>query len=585
MASYPSLKRATTYNHRTRPTCTIDGTIETSDRLARHIKNILQECGLYNVSAEGSRNIQNNQIRHKQNQFLNTIMNIYRLYNETYMRPNSLSIEDKLQNMNRCFNSIFNQIGEYIISKLSSSAQNMSNIDVSVGEGMTGEFLSLRSTSRKGIKFRTYSNPKQIAKLFLEFLIFKLLFLKQEEIEEDIRRILGYLPIPRIDSFTRYSNGRIERYGIQMNKVGDTTLSKYFSTTFNSLSSENKLLKLKSILRKIADILQLFQDNILFVHCDFAPNNIMIQDEDPSVIGSEQIYIIDLGKALIAPEFNVITIRNLTLDSNSPQSFRDSLLSMDLSILIFSIINVYSRNLDENCLSYLFDIMFGRQDIFNIFSTFTSRMLGMSELNKTILNSSIIYALMYFSLTIDGGIKPGNRPNSWEFVNQNPKDKLYTTEEVQIILTRREGDLPRPYFFNFIREVYENKLRQSKSNRMKAYEFPELSIFKNSFWKQNFYILMNEWFNMINVTSQFRISLFAMPMFYNIFIPVVLKGRMDKIENPSVRPTQPVVRVNNSAGAPQMGKRKSMNVGGKRKKSTKKEKTTKKKKITKKSTK
>ncbi len=583
MASYPSLKRATGQNFRARQTCTIEGRIETNEILVRLIKNILQECGLYNRSVEGSRN---NPIKNQQVIFINTIMSIHQLYFQTYMRPNSLSIEDKLQNMNRCFNSIFVEMGNYIISKLSDRHENMSNIDEGVGEGMTGEFLSLRSRpnrTNKGIKFRTYSNPTQIAKLFLEFLIFKLLYINQRENQVDIMRRLRYLPIPSIDSFTRYSNGR---YGIQMNKVGDTTLSKYFSTTFNSLSSENKLLKLKSILRKIADILQIFQDNILFVHCDFAPNNIMIQDEDPSVIGSEQIYIIDLGKALIAPEFNVITIRNLTLDSNSPESFRDSLLSIDLSTLIFSIINVYSRHLDENCVSYLFDIMFGRQHIFNIFSNLTSGKLVITELNKTILNSSIIYALMYFSLTIDGEIR-ASRNNSWEFVHQNPKDKLYTTEEAKNILIRRDTNPPTTsYFFNFIHEVYVNKLRGTKSNRMKAYDFPELSIFKNSFWKQNFYILLNEWFKMINAGIPSRIYLFSMPMFYNIFTPFGLKARMDIIENPPVVvPAQPIVRVNNSAGAPQIGKRKSMNAGGKRKKSTKTKKTTKKKKITKKSTK
>lgn len=573
MASYPYSKRAATY-HTARPTCSIDVSIIASGTLATQIIGILQECGLYNVSVEGSRNIK---IRQEQRQFLNTIMNIYRLYNQTYMRSNSSSIEDKLQNMNRCFNEIFEQIGTYIISKFSSRSRNIHNIANREGVGMTGEFLSLRSNQTKGIKFRTYSNTKQIAKLFLEFLIFKLLYLKQMENEVEIMRKLRYLPIPSIYSFNKYSNGR---YGIEMNRVIGTTLSTYFSTTFNSLSSENKLLKLKSIIRKIADILEIFQNNILFVHCDLAPNNIMIHDEDSSSIGNEQIYIIDLGKALIAPRdnVNVITIRNLTLDSNSPKSFRDSLLSIDLSTLIFSIINVYSRYLDECCISYLFNIMFGRQNIFDSFATFTSRMLDMSEFNKTILNSSIIYALMYFSLTIDGEIKPVNRSNSWEFVRQNPKDKVYTAEEVRIIFYRREGDLPRPYFFNFIREIYDNKLRETKSNRMKAYEFPELSIFKNSFWKQNFYMLLNEWFNMINLTSEFRITLFAMPIFYNIFIPVGLKVRIDKIENPSVGPTQPVVRVNNSAEAPQMGKRKSMNGGGKKKQSTKK----KKKKITKK---
>ena len=126
-----------------------------------------------------------------------------------------------------------------------------------------------------------------------------------------------------------------------MSNINGVTLNNYLtkSSEFINLNTQNKYNNIIDILKNIAQILEIYQNNCNFIHGDLNFNNIMLVNKN--------VYIIDFGLSFIKiEEMNNSTLFNYlhNYDFNSVFNDNNFIKSCDLFNLLPRFLSIFQSN-------------------------------------------------------------------------------------------------------------------------------------------------------------------------------------------------------------------------------------------------
>ncbi len=453
-------------------------TIKINEKYRNLIENILKNTDLDN------------------DMLLNNICNLSKIYLYTYLNLSKESNEKRINNFNVCLWSIYNSINSIISSKnITKSSELLTKKTKS--HGHHGEFRIIVGNKTKGLKKKSDNELYSLDArgiFFLEYVMLKII----GNLEKRAIDIFGYNPIPQVHYFHLLEDKKLS---YEMNRIEGNSLKNYFkSNSFKMLNPEQKLIKLKEILSKTANILEFYQKYLSFTHFDLHTGNIMIYEKENKI----KIYLIDLGSSLILDENYILSVKTKYLNFyKNIEQLKESLKSVDLSLLCLTIINKLAKEVDEKCVEFLVNYIFGKNIYNKIIDFFVKK--NNKFINKNIFISSIIYTLLFFSITDNTKIiqirnKKSN--NSKKIKNKlqykNPDYLIYSQYKLNEIF-RKKNNSSQNNFLKVISEVYKSRLNNNNSCKfLIVLPYVEYAL-KNLFFRENFFNLVNIFLNKIKV--------------------------------------------------------------------------------------
>jgi thiamine kinase-like enzyme len=420
----------------------------------------------------------------------NSLYEINQLYKNMYLSRDPKG--DFLEKYNHFRKNILNcieEIGHSIIN--SKNTKILTNIGNNSGRGATGEFKKIVGDNTKGYKIVKSSKFIDIGKLFIEYFIHKYLNKIQRENESEIRTRFGYLPIPTIYQMNRLPSNYI---GLKMNRVLGKSLAQYLQEDFIHFTEEQKLDRLKDILRNLSNILMIFQEKISFTHGDLTPSNIMIHE-------SGNIYLIDFRKSLIIPNNSIYTSETMCLEPCNIDTMKPTLKSMDISLLYFTLIQHYYMFLDEICMQYLVDIILGNGLYELLCNWFRVNIVESEVIDKNAGISTIFYTFMFYAL-----LKEESYINN--YIRQiNKCGEVYSFVQVDRILGITDKTAPpesgnrgipgplinNVIIKNFMKNIYQSKIPDGSPSKYmyQIFKYPEHIVCRTISFRINFYLLLS----------------------------------------------------------------------------------------------